>query len=57
MLVLERIDGTTVATPKGVITSWSVRSAIGTVALRVLRSRPGAFVADELHATAISESA
>ncbi len=57
MLVLDKVDGDDVGTPKGVITSWSVRNATGTIALRVLRSRPGEFVADELHATNISESA
>ncbi len=57
VLVLDKVDGDDVGTPKGVITSWSVRNATGTIALRVLRSRPGEFVADELHATNISESA
>jgi hypothetical protein len=57
VLVLDQVDGADVATPKGVITSWSVRKATGTVALRVLRGRSGEFVPNELHATNISESA
>ncbi len=56
VLVLDRVDGVDVATPKGVITSWSARKATGTVALRVLRGRPGEFVNDELHAANVSES-
>lgn len=55
VLVLDQVDGAAVGTPKGVITSWSVRNASGTIALRVLRGR-GAFVDDQLHATNISES-
>ena len=57
VLVQDQIDGADVATPKGVITSWSVRNAAGTIALRVLRERSGEYVAGELHATHISESA
>ena len=57
VLVQDQIDGADVATPKGVITSWSVRNAAGTIALRVLRKRSGEYVAGELHATNISESA
>jgi len=57
VLVQDQIDGADVATPKGVITSWSVRNAAGTIALRVLRERSGEYVAGELHATNISESA
>ena len=56
VLVLDQVDGADVATPTGVITSWSVRRASGTVALRVLRGRPGEFVPNQLHATNISES-
>ena len=56
MLVLDRVDGADAATPPGVITSWSVRNASGTIALRVLRGR-GALVAGELHATNVTESA
>jgi hypothetical protein len=54
--VIDQIDGDAVGTPKGVITSWSVRAGAGTLALRVLRSRPNEFEADELHATNINES-
>ena len=54
--IQDKIDGAFVATPTGVITSWSVRNAVGTIALRVLRLR-GGLVAGELHATSISESA
>jgi len=57
VLVQDQIDGADVATPKGVITSWSVRNTAGTIALRVLRERPGEYVAGELHATNVSESA
>jgi hypothetical protein len=53
--IQDKIDGAFVETPNGVITSWSVRNAVGTIALRVLRLRN--FVAGELHATSISESA
>ena len=56
VLVLDRVDGVDVDTPKGVITSWSARKATGTVALRVLRTRPGEFVSDQLHAANVSES-
>ncbi len=56
VIVLDKIDGDVVGTPKGVITSWSVRKALGTLQLRVLRNRPGEFVADELHATNINVS-
>jgi hypothetical protein len=54
--IQDKIDGAFVATPAGVITSWSVRNAVGTIALRVLRLR-GSYVPGELHATNISESA
>jgi hypothetical protein len=54
--IQDKIDGAFVATPTGVITSWSVRNAVGTIALRVLRVR-GGLVSGELHATGISESA
>ena len=54
--IQDKIDGAFVATPAGVITSWSVRNAVGTIALRVLRQR-GNYVPGELHATNVSESA
>jgi hypothetical protein len=54
VLIQDQINGAIVATPAGVITSWSVRNAAGTIALRVLRQR-GSLVAGELHATNISE--
>ena len=56
-LVLDKVDGGDVATPRGVITSWSARKVTGTVRLAVLRSRPGEFVSDEIHATNIFLSA
>ena len=56
VLIQDKIDGAYVAPPAGVITSWSVRNAAGTVALRVLRPR-GALVPGQLHATNVSESA
>jgi len=56
VLVLDQVDGADVATPTGVITSWSVRRASGTVALRVLRGRPGESMPNELHATNVDES-
>ena len=56
VLIQDTINGGYVAPPAGVITSWSVRNAAGTIALRVLRQR-GTAIAGELHATAISESA
>ena len=57
VLVQDQIAGADVATPKGVITSWSVRNAGGTIALRVLRGRRDESVEGELHATNVSESA
>jgi hypothetical protein len=56
VLVQDQIAGADVATPKGVITSWSVRNAGGTIALRVLRSRPGEHVDGQLHATNVRET-
>ncbi len=54
--IQDQIDGSFVSPPNGVITSWSVRNAAGTIALRVLRP-DGGLVANELHATNVSESA
>jgi len=56
VVVLDKLDGADVFTPTGVITSWSVRRASGTVALRVLRGRPGESMPNELHATNVDES-